>query len=105
MPKSARFAVTAEMVSAISSGCMLDEVLLSVAQRTCEVLGLWECDLFRLADTTLETVLTRPDERLFLPLGQSLPTVSCGQGTGHWHRVSRQPARTRLAAGVPGCLP
>ena len=46
MPKSSRLTVTAEVVSDISSSLVLDEVLTSIAQRTCEVLEVWECDLY-----------------------------------------------------------
>ena len=46
MPRSARFTVTAEVVSAITSSLVLDEVLASIARRACEVLELWECDLY-----------------------------------------------------------
>jgi diguanylate cyclase (GGDEF)-like protein len=47
-----RFPVTAEVVSAITSSLVLDEVLASVARRTAEVLDLWECDIYeyRLAE-------------------------------------------------------
>jgi diguanylate cyclase (GGDEF)-like protein len=41
-----RFPVTAEVVSAITSSHVLDEVLASVARRTAEVLDLWECDIY-----------------------------------------------------------
>ena len=41
-----RFAVTAEIVSAISSSLVLEEVLASVTRRTAEVLDLWECDIY-----------------------------------------------------------
>jgi diguanylate cyclase (GGDEF)-like protein len=41
-----RFAVTAEIVSAITSSLVLDEVLASVARRTAEALDLWECDIY-----------------------------------------------------------
>jgi diguanylate cyclase (GGDEF)-like protein len=44
--KSSRLTVTAEIVSAITSSLVLDEVLASIAQRTCEVLELWECDIY-----------------------------------------------------------
>ena len=46
MSAAERFPVTAEIVSAISSSLVLDEVLASVAQRTAEVLDLWECDIY-----------------------------------------------------------
>jgi hypothetical protein len=46
MPKSARFTVTAEIVSAITSSLVLDEVLGNIVQRVCEVLELSECDLY-----------------------------------------------------------
>jgi diguanylate cyclase (GGDEF)-like protein len=41
-----RFPLTAEVVSAITSSLVLDEVLASVAKRTAEVLDLWECDIY-----------------------------------------------------------
>jgi diguanylate cyclase (GGDEF)-like protein len=44
--KSSRLTVTAEIVSAITSSLVLDEVLASIAHRTCEVLELWECDIY-----------------------------------------------------------
>ena len=46
MAKSSRLTVTAEIVSAITSSLVLDEVLASIAHRTCEVLELWECDIY-----------------------------------------------------------
>ena len=46
MPTGERFAVTAEIVSAITSSLVLDEVLASVARRTAAALGLWECDIY-----------------------------------------------------------
>ena len=46
MSAAERFPVTAEIVSAISSSLVLDEVLASVAQRTAEALDLWECDIY-----------------------------------------------------------
>jgi len=46
MPTRERFTVTAEIVSAITSSLVLDEVLSSVARRTAEVLDLWECDIY-----------------------------------------------------------
>ena len=46
MPKSARFTVTAEMVSAITTSHVLDEELENIAQRAGEVLELSECDLY-----------------------------------------------------------
>ena len=46
MPTRERFTVTAEIVSAITSSLVLDEVLASVARRTAEVLDLWECDIY-----------------------------------------------------------
>ena len=41
-----RFPLTAEVVSAITSSLVLDEVLASVAKRTAEVLDLWECNIY-----------------------------------------------------------
>lgn len=41
-----RFAVTAEIVSAITSSLVLEEVLANVAQRTAEALDVWECDIY-----------------------------------------------------------
>ena len=46
MSLTERFPVTAEVVSAITSSLVLDEVLASVARRTAEVLDLWECDIY-----------------------------------------------------------
>src|SRR5271157_4277121 len=46
MAAGERFAVTAEIVSAITSSLVLDEVLASVARRTAEALDLWECDIY-----------------------------------------------------------
>ena len=46
MPTGERFAVTAEIVSAITSSLVLEEVLASVARRTAEALDLWECDIY-----------------------------------------------------------
>jgi diguanylate cyclase (GGDEF)-like protein len=46
MPAQERFTVTAEIVSAITSSLVLDEVLASVARRTVELLDLWECDIY-----------------------------------------------------------
>jgi diguanylate cyclase (GGDEF)-like protein len=46
LPAKERFAVTAEIVSAITSSLVLDEVLANVARRTAEVLGLWECAIY-----------------------------------------------------------
>jgi transcriptional regulator with GAF, ATPase, and Fis domain len=46
MSSTERFPVTAEVVSAITSSLVLDEVLSSVARRTAEVLDLWECDIY-----------------------------------------------------------
>ena len=46
MSKSSRLTVTAEIVSAITSSLVLDEVLASIAERTCQVLELWECDIY-----------------------------------------------------------
>jgi diguanylate cyclase (GGDEF)-like protein len=41
-----RFAVTAEIVFAITSSRVLDEVLANVARRTAEALDVWECDIY-----------------------------------------------------------
>ena len=38
--------MTAEVVSAITSSFVIDEVLASVARRTAQVLDLWECDIY-----------------------------------------------------------
>ena len=46
MPTKERFAVTAEIISDITSSLVLDDVLRSVARRTAEVLDLWECDIY-----------------------------------------------------------
>ena len=46
MSATERFPVTAEVVSAITSSLVLDEVLASVARRTAEALDLWECDIY-----------------------------------------------------------
>jgi diguanylate cyclase (GGDEF)-like protein len=46
LPTRERFSVTAEIVSAITSSLVLEEVLASVARRTAEVLDLWECDIY-----------------------------------------------------------
>lgn len=46
MPSSERFTVTAEIVAAITSSLVLDEVLANVARRSAEVLDLWECDIY-----------------------------------------------------------
>ena len=46
MSTTERFPLTAEVVSAITSSLVLDEVLASVAKRTAEVLDLWECDIY-----------------------------------------------------------
>jgi len=41
-----RFAVIAEIVSAITSSLVLNEVLANVARRTAEALDVWECDIY-----------------------------------------------------------
>jgi diguanylate cyclase (GGDEF)-like protein len=46
MARSGRFTVTAEIVTAITSGVALEEVLANVAQRSAEALELWECDVY-----------------------------------------------------------
>jgi diguanylate cyclase (GGDEF)-like protein len=56
MPESKRFAVTAEIVTAITSSQILDEVLESVAQWTAETLHLWECDIYEYRRDTGQTV-------------------------------------------------
>jgi diguanylate cyclase (GGDEF)-like protein len=46
LPRSARFTVTAEIVTAITSSLVLDDVLASIVRRAAEVLELWECDIY-----------------------------------------------------------
>ena len=46
MTRPERFAVTAEIVFAITSSRVLDEVLANVARRTAEALDVWECDIY-----------------------------------------------------------
>jgi GGDEF domain-containing protein len=46
MPTIERFAVTAEIISDLTSSLVLDDVLASVARRTVEILDLWECDIY-----------------------------------------------------------
>lgn len=46
MPAAERFEVTAELIAAITSSLVLDEVLASVARRTAEALDLWECAIY-----------------------------------------------------------
>ena len=46
MPTIERFAVTAKIISDLTSSLVLDDVLASVARRTAEILDLWECDIY-----------------------------------------------------------
>jgi diguanylate cyclase (GGDEF)-like protein len=46
MPSPERFSVTADVVFAITSSRVLDEVLANVARRTAEALDVWECDIY-----------------------------------------------------------
>jgi diguanylate cyclase (GGDEF)-like protein len=73
MPVLERFRVTAEVIQAITSSLVLDEVLASVAERTAEVLDLWECDIYayRPADDVvvaeaLWTRVSQPDDQDWL---------------------------------------
>ncbi len=76
-----RFAVTAEIVFAITSSRVLDEVLANVARRTAEALDVWECDIY--------------DYR---------PAENCTVGLALW---SREPAsgRRRLGRDRPRTSP
>jgi diguanylate cyclase (GGDEF)-like protein len=83
-----RFAVAAEIVSAISSSLVLDEVLASVAQRTAEVLDLWECDIYEY----------RAAENL--TVGQALwaqkPHPADGEWVGSKEDLEQQPSFRRV---------
>ena len=46
MQRPERYAVTAEIVAAITSSRVLEEVLANVARRTAEALNVWECDIY-----------------------------------------------------------
>ena len=46
MARSGRFTVTAEIVTAVTSGVAVADVLANVAQRSAEALELWECDVY-----------------------------------------------------------
>jgi diguanylate cyclase (GGDEF)-like protein len=56
MPATKQFAVTAEIVTAITSSRVVEEVLASVARWTAETLQLWECDLYEYCPEEEQTV-------------------------------------------------
>ena len=45
-PPSSRFAVTAEIIAAITSSLVPEEVLATVAERIADVFGVWECGIY-----------------------------------------------------------
>ena len=82
MPTKERFAVTAEIISDITSSLVLDDVLQSVARRTAEVLDLWECDIY--------DYRAGENRRPAWPCGRARPTPTTASGSA--------PRRARPAA-------
>ncbi len=88
MPTQERFTVTAEIVSAITSSLVLDEVLASVARRTAEVLDLWECDIYGYAPAENRTT--------GLALWAREPHAADGDWLGSSAGLEEQPSFVRV---------
>ena len=87
MPTKERFAVTAEIISDITSSLVLDEVLQSVARRTAEVLDLWECDIYDYRAAESETAA--------LALWAREPHAHDGEWVGSTAELDEQPSFAR----------
>ena len=73
MSRSSRFALTAEIIQAITSSLVLSDVLATVAERIADIFGVWECGIYEYRATDglayaegLWTRVAHPDDAEWL---------------------------------------